>query len=236
MEIEYKNAKVNYITKGSGKKVILFLHGWGGNTQSFMPVCNVFKEKCILIDFPPFGKSEEPKEVYTLFDYAEIVYQILQKENVKCCDVISHSFGSRVAIIMQVKYKVFNKIVITGGAGIRPKNSIKKFCRKVRYKIIKTFNKNAVLGSKDYVLLSKVMKKTFSNIVNFDLSNYAKKIDIKTLLIYGKNDKETPLYMAKKFNKLIKKSSLKIYKNCGHFAYLENLEQFLLDVKIFIRE
>ena len=161
MEIEYKNAKVNYTTKGNGKNVILFLHGWGGSKQSFMPVCNAFKEKCLLVDFPPFGNSEEPKEVYNLFDYAEIVYQILQKENVKCCDVISHSFGSRVALVMQVKYKVFNKIVITGGAGIKPKNGIKKVCRKFKYKVIKFFNKNAVVGSKDYVLLSNVMKKTF---------------------------------------------------------------------------
>ena len=162
--------------------------------------------------------------------------KILQKENVKSCDVVSHSFGSRVAVCLQVKYRVFNHIVITGGAGIKPKSSIKKICRKAKYKIIKTFNKNAVVGSKDYVLLSGVMKKTFSNILELDLSNFAKGIDAKTLLIYGQKDKETNLYVAKKFNKLIKQSNLKIYKNCGHFAYLENLEQFLLDVKIFLRE
>ena len=107
---------------------------------------------------------------------------------------------------------------------------------KLKYKTIKTFNKNAVVGSKDYITLSAVMKKTFSNIVNEDLSYLAKNIKCKTLLVYGNKDKETPLYMAKKYNKLIKNSKLKIYKNCGHFAYIQNSEEFIRDCLIFIKE
>ena len=80
------------------------------------------------------------------------------------------------------------------------------------------------------------MKKTFSNIVSQDLSDLAKNIKCKTLLIYGGLDRETPLYMAKKYNKLIKNSKLKIYKNFGHFAYIQNSEEFIRDCLIFIKE
>ena len=191
--------------------------------------------KNILIDFPPFGKSDEPKTQFDIFDYSNIASLILKKEGVKEFSIVSHSFGTRVAICLCNRYNV-NKLIITGGAGLKPKNKIKKIIRKIKYKIIKIFNKNAQVGSKDYKNLSFVMKKTFSSIVNYDLSNLAKNINAKTLIIYGNKDKETPIYMAKKFNKIIKNSKLIIYKNCGHFAYLQNFEQFLIDTKKFIKD
>ncbi len=234
--ITYKNSSVNYITLGEGDETILYLHGWGGNINSFKYLTQSFNAKQILVDFPPFGESEEPKSPYTIFDYAQIVYEILQKENVKKLNIICHSFGARVAIVLLAKYDVcVEKLVITGGAGIKPKKKKKKIFRKIKYKIKKIFNKNYIAGSSDYKILSPVMKKTFSNIVSLDLSDYAKQIKSKTLLIYGNLDKETPIYIAKKLNKYIKNSKLIIYKNYGHFAYIENNIQFLIDIKTFLK-
>lgn len=236
MQIEYKQSKVNYMVFGNGDAVV-YLHGWGGNINSFLAFAKHINAKNILIDFPPFGESEEPKTPYTVRDYAEIVDIILTKENISGYSIVSHSFGTRVAICLLTHYnKNVNKLIITGGAGLKPKNKIKKQYRKIKYRIIKIFNKNAVVGSKDYVNLSNIMKKTFSNIVNFHQDSCINKITAKTLIIYGNKDKETPLYMAKKFNKNIKNSKLIIYKNCGHFAYLENKEQFLIDIKTFLKE
>ncbi len=234
--INYKNSLVNYIVTGEGEETMLYLHGWGGSVDSFKFLLNSLNYKSILIDFPPFGKSEEPKSPYTLFDYSEIVYKILQKEDVKKINIICHSFGARVAMLLISSYNVdIENLIITAGAGIKPRNKIKKIYRKIKYKILKKIIKNYSAGSNDYKKLSPVMKKTFSNIINLDISPYAKKIDCRTLLIYGSLDKETPLYMAKKLNKYIKNSKLIIYKNCGHFAYLENNIQFLIDVKTFLK-
>lgn len=234
--IEYKNSLVNYCTIGESEQVMLYLHGWGGSVDSFKYLTTSLNYKNILIDFPPFGESEEPKTPYTLFDYAEIVYKILEKENAKKINIICHSFGARVAILLISMYNVdVEKLIITAGAGIKPKNKIKKIFRKIKYKIIKKINKKYLAGSSDYKKLSNVMKKTFSNIINLDIAPYAKKVNSKTLLIYGNRDKETPIYMAKKLNKYIKNSRLIIYKNCGHFAYLENNVQFLIDIKTFLK-
>ena len=235
MIVEYKNTKVNYITFGKGK-TILYLHGWGGSTQSFLGLANHMKGyKNILVDFPPFGKSEEPKTPFDIFDYANIIGKILSQERVKEFSIVSHSFGTRVAICLCNRYNV-NKLIITGGAGLKPKNKIKKIIRKIKYKIIKIFNKNAQVGSKDYKNLSIIMKKTFNNIINLNLDYLTKNIKAQTLIIYGDEDNETPIYMAKKFNKLINNSKLIIYKNCNHFAYLQNFNQFLIDTKNFIKD
>lgn len=230
----YKQTQIHYIMFGKGQ-VNIFLHGWGGSTDSFFELAKHIPGKNILIDFPPFGKSQEPSTPFNIFDYANIVKTIIEKENIIPTNIISHSFGTRVAICVCNMYNI-NKLVITGGAGLKPHNALKRKIRQIKYKIIKFFNKNAQIGSKDYKFLSNVMKKTFVNIVNFDVSNLAKNINSRTLLVYGNKDKETPLYMAKKFNKLIKNSKLIVYKNCGHFAYLENFTQFLIDVKTFIKD
>ncbi len=235
MNISYNGTLVNYKVVGSGKQNIVYLHGWGGNINSFMFVAQNIKATNILIDFPPFGESQEPKTPWCVEDYANAVKLVLKELNINKYIIISHSFGSRVAIYLANSYNKVDKLIITGGAGIRPKQ-FKIFLRKTKYKIIKFFNKNAVVGSKDYIGLSSVMKKTFSNIVSKDLSDLAKNIKCKTLLIYGSLDRETPLYMAKKYNKLIKNSKLKIYKNFGHFAYIQNSEEFVRDCLIFIKE
>ena len=69
------------------------------------------------------------------------------------------------------------------------------------------------------------MRKTFINIVNEDLRKYYKKINAETLIIWGEKDNDTPLKDGKYLNKIIKNSSLIIYKNRTHFSYLE--EPFL---------
>ena len=116
MEITYKNTKINYISKNSGENAVVFLHGWGGDCQSFIALSNCindYQTKHILIDFPPFGKSEEPKQIWTLEDYANCLYLVLQKENIKKVIIIAHSFGGRVAICFDNIYtNIVQKMLI----------------------------------------------------------------------------------------------------------------------------
>ena len=70
------------------------------------------------------------------------------------------------------------------------------------------------------------MRQTFNNIVSTDLTKNLDNIIAPCLIVWGDKDKSTPLYMAKKLNKQIKNSELKIYRNSGHFSYLENFGDF----------
>ena len=74
----------------------------------------------------------------------------------------------------------------------------------LKHKFCKKFNIKHKSGSKDYLALSSKMKKTFVNIVSTYLEKYAIHICVPTILFWGKKDKETPFYMAKRLNKLIK--------------------------------
>ena len=170
---------------------------------------------------------------YSLDDYIKEVKEKLKENNIKKPHIIAHSFGARIAL----KLAFFDKMVITGGAGLKPKKTLKKVIKRWLFKFLKIFlPKERLKGfySKDYNSLSPVMQKSFVKIVNEHLDGRLSKIENKTLLIYGSLDKETPLYMAKRFNKNIKNSSLFVIKGAGHFCFVEKPDLFNFTVKEFL--
>ena len=94
----------------------------------------------------------------------------------------------------------------------------------------------SAMGSADYKALSPQLKKTFVNIVQTNLEAFAKTIYTKTLLIWGKKDDQTPLYMAKRLEKYLKNCKLEFIENGGHFAFLEYPMQFYRHLKQFWEE
>jgi pimeloyl-ACP methyl ester carboxylesterase len=79
------------------------------------------------------------------------------------------------------------------------------------------------------------MRNTFIKIINEDLQPLLKSIIAPTLLIWGENDKETPVYMGKIMEKEIKDSGLVILKNAGHYSYLDQFQQFCIIVNNFLQ-
>ena len=96
----------------------------------------------------------------------------------------------------------------------------------VRKKLFQLFSSN------DYYSLPPNMYITFKNIIKEDLTKYYKKINIKTLIIWGEKDIDTPLKDAKKLNKIIKNSKLITYKNENHFSYLN--KEIIKDINNFL--
>ena len=90
-------------------------------------------------------------------------------------------------------------------------------------------------GSPDYAKLSPEMKETFKSIVGTFLEPYAQKITNKTLIIWGRHDNETPLYMAKRLKKLIKNSKLVVLENGGHFSFIDCPLEFYNLVNDFLK-
>ena len=78
------------------------------------------------------------------------------------------------------------------------------------------------------------MQRSYLKIVNTHLDKIAPSVVNETLIIHGELDRETPLYTARKYNKLIKNSRLKVLKGCGHFAFIDSPFDFNLQVENFL--
>ena len=254
MLLNIDGVDINYEIYGEGEKFLLILHGWMGSIQAMAPIWQYFKKdrKVVVIDFPgQGGKSGVPKEAWGVPEYAEMVKKFLEVFKIEKPDVIGHSFGGRVIIYLASKYtEIFDKIILTDAAGIKPKMSFKRFVKIKSYKfgkfILNTFipkdkreeklNKlRKKYGSSDYAVLgSDVMRETFNKVINLDLKNNLKDIKSSTLLIWGEKDEATPLYMAKIMEKEIKDSGLVVFENAGHFSYLDDPYRYNLIVENFL--
>lgn len=245
MKRKLNGIDITYRYSRGSDATILLLHGWGGNLNSFRSLENYLKSEnfsVICIDFPGFGGSEMPVETWTIFDYYKVVSELLKVENIKSVSIVAHSFGGRVALLLAShEPEKVEKLVLVDSAGLVPKFSLTKSIKILNYKICKRLKKIGIIkrdlinyGSDDYKAMPNRLKPVFNRIINTDLSYTLNGIKCPTIIIWGKDDRETPMYMAKKFNKYIKDSAI-IKLDGGHFCYLQNAKQFQLIVLNFLR-
>ena len=234
---------INYKRYGNIKgEHLVFLHGWGQNIEMMEPVGNGLEENDIIIfDLPGFGKSEEPKTVWTIEDYAKCIHECLEKLNVKNPVLIGHSFGGKISLMYASMYET-KKLVLLASPF---KKDIQKLSLKTKMlkqvkkvpgmKKLEGFAKKHI-GSTDYKNASEMMRKVLVEHVNLDISENIKKINCPTIIIWGTNDQAVPLTDAYTLEKLIKDAAVIEYEGCTHYAYLERLGQTVNIINSFIKE
>lgn len=234
-----KDVDVNYIEYGDGKDIVL-LHGWGQNIDMMRPVGDKLKDyHIVIIDLPGYGSSSEPDKVWSIYDYVECIHKLLTDIKIKKPILIGHSFGGKIALEFASKYDVEKLILF--GSPFRP--AIKKMPLKT--KILKTAKKipglnklegfaKRHIGSDDYKNASDIMRKILVETVNLDITEDVKKIKCPTLIIWGTLDDAVPLSDAYDLEKLIPDAGLVTYEGCTHYAYLEQLNQVVKVIKVFL--
>ena len=216
------------------------MHGYLSSGQSFNYQTRFFARDFDVFapDLKGFGNNSDMKNPYSLDDYVDEVSEYIYKNGLVNPYIVAHSFGGRIAIkgLATDKLKA-KKLVLTGSAGLKPRNSIKKIYKRTCFFLLKKFlskEKLQMFYSKDYLSLNDIMKQSFIKIVNEHLEEYLEKIQVPTLIINGSLDKETPLYMAKKLNKNIKDSRLVVLQDAGHFCFIDKPNKFNMEVKEFL--
>lgn len=225
---------MEYVINGQGDKAIIFLHGWGGGYESFSHTAGVLCARFICVNVSFFNELENTP--LTLDDYVEFVKNIVikLKTEQKCSyvTVVGHSFGGRVGIRLASE-NMIDRLVLTDSAGLKPRRGFKYLYRRAKRRMVKLFKLNVQVGSPDFIALKGARRQTFINIVNTFQDNELARISIPVLLFWGAQDKDTPLYMARKIKRKVKDSALIVVKNGGHFAYLDDYNQFIAAVNSF---
>ena len=137
-----KGTGIHYRISGTGTRRVLLLHGWGCDMKLMQPVADALEQthRILMIDFPGHGQSGRPPEPWGVSDFAECLKELLEKLDFCPCSVIAHSFGCRVTAWTEAHYpEIFDRIVFTGAAGIRPKANEKEKKRNARYKRLKEY-------------------------------------------------------------------------------------------------
>ena len=221
MTIQIGNIKTNYIQYGEGQDIVL-LHGWGQNIEMMKPLGDKLVDyRITILDLPGFGFTEEPKDIWTVKDYASYLDEFLKAVNVKKPILIGHSFGGRIAIYYASCYPV-TKVVLFGAPCVREDTSLstkEKFLKSVKklpgMNHLSDLAKKHI-GSADYRNATPMMRDILVQVVHQDLSEAA------------------PLEDAKKLEKLLTDGGLVVLEGYTHYAYLEALPQVVRILKQFL--
>ncbi len=241
---------INYTDIGEGKCIVLF-HGWGAKKEVFSPIIKKLSAymRVVALDFPGFGKSDEPKEVWDVEMYARFMQKFIKEADCEGAIWLGHSFGGRVIIKLFEKMEIKpSKIVLVDSAGIKPKRGIDYYVKVYSYKLGKKILKLPLLnktglyeklvknaGSSDYKVLSENMRATMSRVVNEDLREHLGAINVPTLLIWGDKDTATPIGDAHIMDSLLPDSGIVVLEGAGHFSYLDRPGKFFAALEYFVK-
>ncbi len=238
MEITVSGIKISYERYYGDGVPVLLLHGWGASGKAMRGLFEFVKSlgrSAITMDFPYFGGSDAPPSEWGVYDYARITYEFMKETGVGKAVIVGHSFGGRIGILLASDYGAAEKLVLIDSAGLKPRRGIRYRLKVASYKLKKKFGlQKSGAGSADYNALPDGMKPVFVRVVNTHLDKKLKDITAPTLIIWGKNDKDTPMYMAKKFERKIKDSGLVALDNAGHFSYADRFAETCAILGAFI--
>lgn len=253
---QYHKLPIAFRKIGSGKPLIV-LHGWATSGRVMMPLAKQLAaiRTGYVLDLPGFGDSPEPPESWNIDDYADLVEAFIRHHFEEPVDLLVHSFGGRIALKLCAREfgkDHIQKVLITGGAGMKPRRSISYYFKKYTAKLLKApfsllpsgpreraLNKLRTtslwksLGSSDYSKLSGVMRETFVKSVTEYLEPCLPDIPHEVLLLWGADDEATPLYQAERMEKGIEKAALVVIKDAGHYAFLDRPKRFASIAKAF---
>ncbi|MCD4685166.1 MAG: alpha/beta hydrolase [Anaerolineae bacterium] len=224
---------------------ILALHGWGGAIKSFWPVAEALAPlgyQVHMLDLPGFGKTDHPPDTWSVADYTRFVVQYLDANGLNQVNILGHSFGGRISLILAADYADrVQKMVLADAAGLRTPPTLRQHVRMLPARMIRgtlellgmtavserlRARYNQRFGSEDY-LNAGALRETFLQVINQDLTEFATRVQAPTVLIWGDQDTDTPLWQGRKLEQLIPDAALIVFQSAGHFSYLEHLHQFV---------
>ena len=99
MKVASNGLTINVEEKGKGDLTLVFLHYWGGLSQTWKHVTAKLTAKfhTVAIDHRGWGESDAPSNGYALADLAADAEGVIQALNLKRYVLVGHSMGGKVA-------------------------------------------------------------------------------------------------------------------------------------------
>lgn len=217
------------------------MHGYLSSKEAFHYQIEYFSRfyRVTAIDFIGFGQSGALPTPFSVRDYADWLKEVLTELGIKRPQVIAHSFGCRVAVkLASEDGSFFDKMLLTGPAGVILKRGFRYRFRVKSYRFIKKFAPNFAekhFGSAEYKTLSPIMKESYKKIVNEDLRGCAERVENEVLLVVGRSDTTTPIKEGRAYLERFPHARLRVMEG-GHFAFVDDPLAFNLIAEEFFYE
>jgi len=220
---------------------IVILHGWGHSADMWKPFASKFHgHKVLTLDLPGFGQEKQISPEWNISDYARWTARKLKTRGVSKAAFVGHSFGGKIATEIALNNpKLVSKLILIAAPVLRRPSLFTKtkiLIHRITKKVILRNAINIFTNDEYRDAHENKMGKIFVNSVNYDATSKLQRISMPTLIVWGEDDKDAPLFIAREMNKLIKNSRLEILRKTGHNIYLENPNILFGIIKKFLDE
>jgi len=245
-------------------KTLVLLHGFGANKDNWLQFAKELNGKYHLIipDLIGDGESSKPTNIdYTISNQTKMLKEFLNKFKNKNIILIGNSMGGQIALNYAYYYKI-DSLILIDPMGINVEKSfIDKLGKEKLEDIylnvcsVEKMKKMIELGfsKPPYIpnfilehltkekckvanLDSLKYKGLFDNKLNLldDMTTKSIKLNLPTLILWGKEDKIINVKNANIFNNNIKNSKLVIFDKLGHMPMIENAELTVNSIMKFL--
>ena len=236
-----KEKKYFYIEEGEGHPLIL-LHGLMGGLSNFDALLNFFPKKGYKVIIPSLPLYNLPILRTNVGGIAKFVLQFLKDKKLGPSTLIGNSLGGHLALIAaRKKPDNIHSLILTGSSGLFEKAFGDSFPRRGDYEYVKKKTQEVFYSPE--IATKELVDEVYSTIndrVKAIKTLYIARSAIKnnmtkdlpfiknpTCIIWGKQDRITPVEVAHEFHRLIPASHLYWIDKCGHAPMMENPVEFV---------
>lgn len=230
----------SYIETNPSKETLVLLHGLLGTLSNFNGIIAQFGDAYNIV-FPMLPIFDLPLKKAGLGGLLNYIESFIEYKNFSNINLLGNSLGGHLAQLYTLKHpERVQSLILTGSSGLFENAMGSTFPKRGNYEYIKkkaedTFYDPSV-ATKELVdeLFEAVNDRnkalriiiTAKSAIRHNLEDKLDQINCPTLLVWGKEDGVTPLFVGEKFNKLIKYSKLVVVEKCGHAPMMERPDKF----------
>lgn len=258
--IEIDGYEVHYFDNGydESKETIVLVHGMGDDKNSFLQASKNLSAQYNLVLPDLLGHGENDHDVnkdYSIDGQSNFLKAFITKLGVTNVHLVGNSMGGHTVGAYAIKYpkalktltllnaaglKLNDHVVYTGfGKEIKTEEEFNAVLDRVFYTRpempgpIRKHVMNQINESKDWV--DNTLVKAIKNGAYFNLKDDLHKIEVPTLVLWGREDKVVPFASAEYFNSNISNSKLQILEKAGHSPQLEIPDEVAKGIDAFIK-
>jgi pimeloyl-ACP methyl ester carboxylesterase len=226
---------------------VVFIHGLGSSADRWLdiPLALSLHYRTIAVDLPGFGMAQKPEEGfgYSITEYVDFLSSLMSQLGVNKAHLVGHSLGGYIAAEIALRHRpLVDRLVLIDSSGMLngPTDLLKEYfgvaMNPTKESVRKVFEKMVAVPARIPEILvdgfiyrmgfpgaKNAFRLAYENSVNTQIGEerLQRISGIKTMIIWGKEDRLIPLDYHSIFHQAIDGSVTRIIDDAGHAPFAE---------------
>jgi pimeloyl-ACP methyl ester carboxylesterase len=254
-----RGVKIYYDCYGEGVPIV-FLHPWttNGGIWYFQVFPFARTNQVIVIDHRGHGRSDKPKNGYSIHEHAADVIAVLDAANVAQAVLVGNSIGGMMVMQVNLDHpdRVIGNLILSSGTGLKeamPPEALEAFQKDYEGTFAALLDGTVSAKSKrerpeildvmraHYLVPTNFPKYVFDSamadpngVFGWNVKDRLSSIRKPTLVIAGEEDQGTTVAANRLLADNIPGAKLRVLKDVGHFYQLERPSEFNAALREFV--